>query len=101
MMLPTVMAYMMDARPRRLADLAAVMDPAMGTVPKAEAAERAPELVREFVSGLGLPTRLSEVGVSDDDFDLIADDAMRDFVVASAPVEVSKDEIKLLLARAA
>jgi maleylacetate reductase len=100
-MLPTVMAYMMDARPRRLADLAAVMDPAIGTVSETEAAERAPELVREFVSGLGLPTRLSEVGVSDDDFDLIADDAMRDFVVASAPVEVSKDEIKLLLARAA
>jgi alcohol dehydrogenase class IV len=95
------MAYMMDARPRQLADLAAVMDPAIGTVPETEAAERAPELVREFVSGLGLPTRLSEVGVGDDDFDLIADDAMRDFVVASAPVEVSKDEIKLLLARAA
>ena len=98
---PTVMAYMMDARPRRLADLTAVMDPAIGTVPEAEAAERAPKLVREFVSGLGLPTRLSEVGVGDEEFDLIAEDAMWDFVVASAPVEVSKDEIKLLLVRAA
>ena len=48
------------------------------------------------MSNLGLPTRLSEVGVGDDDYDLIADDAMRDFVVASAPVEVSKDDIKKL-----
>jgi len=100
-MLPTVMARMVDVMPRRLADLAAVMDPGASVLGEREAAARAPELVREFVSGLGLPTRLSEVGVGDQDFDLIADDAMADFVVAFAPVDVSKAEIRSLLVAAA
>ena len=100
-MLPTVLARMVEVMPRRLADLAAVMDPAATGVTETEAAARAPDLVRDFVRRLGLPTRLSEVGVGERDFDLIADDAMGDFVVAFAPVEVSKDEIRSLLAEAA
>jgi alcohol dehydrogenase class IV len=99
-MLPTVMARMVDVMPRRLADLAAVMDPAAGALPEPEAAARAPELVRDFVARLGLPTRLSEVGVAGADLDLIADDAMRDFVVAFAPVDVSREEIRSLLVQA-
>jgi alcohol dehydrogenase len=100
-MLPTVLARMVDVMPRRLADLAAVMDPAASALAEAAAAARAPELVRDFVSRLGLPTRLSEVGVTERDFDLIADDAMADFVVAFAPVDVSKDQIRSLLVEAA
>ena len=45
--------------------------------------------------------RPSEVGVTERDFDLIADDAMADFVVAFAPVDVSKDQIRSLLVEAA
>jgi alcohol dehydrogenase class IV len=100
-MLPTVMEHMAAVMPARLADLAAILDPAAGALPEAEAAARAPGLVRDFVRGLGLPTRLSEVGVAEADFAQIADDAMRDFVVASAPVPVSTEAIMLLLARAA
>ena len=99
-MLPTVMARMVEVMPRRLADLAAVMDPAAGALPESEAAARAPGLVRDLVTRLGLPTRLSEVGVGEDDLDLIADDAMRDFVVAFAPVDVSREEIRSLLVQA-
>ena len=99
-MLPTVMARMVEVMPRRLADLAAVMDPAAGALPESEAAARAPRLVRDLVTRLGLPTRLSEVGVGEDDLDLIADDAMRDFVVAFAPVDVSREEIRSLLVQA-
>lgn len=100
-MLPTVMARMVEVMPGRLADLARVMDPALGGAPDAEAAARAPELVLAFVRGLGLPTTLTEAGVGAGDFDGIADDAMKDFVVAFAPVEVSREEIKRLLAQAA
>jgi alcohol dehydrogenase len=100
-MLSTVMARMVDVMPRRLAELARVMDPALAAAPEGDAAARAPALVREFVAGLDLPTRLSAVGVGEDDLDLIADDAMRDFVVAFAPVDVSREEIITLLGRAA
>jgi alcohol dehydrogenase class IV len=99
-MLPTVMARMTGVMPGRLAELARVMDPSLATAEAVEAAARAPELVRSFIAGLGLPTRLSEVGVGEDDLDLIAGDAMRDFVVAFAPVDVSREEINDLLLQA-
>jgi alcohol dehydrogenase class IV len=99
-MLPTVMARMVDVMPRRLAHLAAGMDRAAGALPEPEAAARAAQLVRDLVTRLGLPTRLSEVGVGQEDLDQIADDAMRDFVVASAPVDVSREEIRSLLVQA-
>jgi alcohol dehydrogenase class IV len=100
-MLPTVMEHMVDVMPRRLADLAVAMDPRLGVMDEREAAARAPELVREFVAGLGLPTRLSDVGVDPSQYDLIAEDSMADFVVASAPLEVSKELVVTLLQRAA
>jgi alcohol dehydrogenase len=90
-MLPTVMARMADVMPERLAELARAMHPDGGD---------AAALVRGFIAGLGLPTTLSEVGVGEADYELIADDAMRDFVVAFAPVDVSHAEIASLLARA-
>lgn len=100
-MLPAVLMRRVHVMPRRPADLAAVMDPAGTRAPEAEAAASVPDLVRAFASRLDLPTRLSEVGVTERDFDLIADDAMADFVVAFAPVDVSKDQIRSLLVEAA
>ena len=38
--------------------------------------------------------------MGESDYDLIADDEMQDFVVAFAPVEVSKDEVRSLLVEA-
>ena len=100
-MLPTVMARMTEVMPGRLADLARVMHPALASTADAEAATEAPGLVRGFVRGLGLPTTLTEFGVDESEFEGIADDAMKDFVVAFSPVDVSEDEIRRLLALAA
>jgi alcohol dehydrogenase len=98
-MLPTVMAFMADVMPERLAELAWALG-ADRSLAVQDAAAAAPELVREFVGSLGLPTRLSEVQVNQGAFELIAQDAMADFVVASAPVTVTKEDIIDLLARA-
>lgn len=99
-MLPTVMELMVSVMPQRLADLAQAMGAANSRVPSQLAAE-ASALVRDFIASLGLPTTLGQVGVSRSDFDLIAEDAMGDFVVASAPTTVSKSDIVDLLGRAA
>ncbi len=99
-MLPTVMEYMVTVMPQRLADLAQAMGATNSRMPSQLAAE-APALVREFIASLGLPTTLEQVGVAKSDFELIAEDAMGDFVVASAPTTVSKADIVDLLARAA
>jgi alcohol dehydrogenase class IV len=104
-MLPTVLERMVEVMPERLADIAKIFEPdgdGRGGVRRSASspAERAPELVRGFIAGLGLPTRLGEVGVREADFDLIAEDAMRDFVVAFSPVTVSKEDVVALLAQA-
>jgi alcohol dehydrogenase class IV len=101
-MLPTVLERMVEVMPERLADIAEIFDSSGRDAGGSEvSADRAPELVRGFISGLGLPTRLGEVGVREADFELIAEDAMQDFVVAFSPVTVSKDDVVALLARAA
>jgi alcohol dehydrogenase class IV len=102
-MLPTVLERMVEVMPERLADIAEIFEPRGGGVGGSglSPAARAPELVRGFIAGLGLPTRLGEVGVREADFELIAEDAMRDFVVAFSPVTVSKQDVVALLARAA
>jgi len=93
-MLPTVLERMVEVMPARLADIATIL------AGEAADAARAPELVRTFIARLGLPTRLGEVGVREDDFELIAEDAMHDFVVAFSPVSVNREDVIELLVRA-
>jgi alcohol dehydrogenase class IV len=101
-MLPTVLERMVEVMPERLADIAEIFEPGVGAgASRSSSAAHAPELVRAFIAGLGLPTRLGEVGVREADFELIAEDAMQDFVVAFSPVTVNKQDVVALLARAA
>ncbi|ARK29735.1 iron-containing alcohol dehydrogenase [Halalkalibacter krulwichiae] len=66
-----------------------------------EVASIAPILVNNLIKELNLPTRLSEVGIKKEQFDLIAKDAMGDLVVASSPKPVKgKEDILKLLQKA-
>jgi alcohol dehydrogenase class IV len=77
-----------EARPR-LARLAAAMGPL--------AKEGAAEGVRRLVARLGLPSRLSTLGVRRDQFPAIAEAAMADLVVAFSPVTVDREQVIELL----
>lgn len=65
-----------------------------------EAAAALPSVLHDFISGLGLPTRLSEVGVREQDLPVIARAAMADMVVAFSPLTVTEDEVLELLREA-
>lgn len=54
--------------------------------PGAEAAD----CVRDLVAGLGLPTRLRDVGVKHEDFPVIAEKAMHDHAVKTNPRPITK-----------
>lgn len=99
-MLPTVLEAMVDVMPQRLAELAEAIDEDAHDRTTEQLAASLPDAVRTFVRSLGLPTTLREVDVDEDDFELIARDSVRDFVVASAPLEVSEDDVVALLGRA-
>jgi alcohol dehydrogenase class IV len=52
------------------------------------AGQSASQVFREFVGSLGLPTRLAEVGVGPDQFDLISRNTMTEFFIFSNPRKV-------------
>jgi maleylacetate reductase len=99
-MLPTVLGEMVEVVPHRLADVGVAMGLDRAGRSDGELAAAVGPEVRRFVAALGLPTTLSEVGVSESDFPLIARDAVRDIVVASAPIEVDERDVVRLLQRA-
>jgi alcohol dehydrogenase class IV len=97
-MLPTVLEYNLEHTREPQAGIARILAEAAG-VPVPEGG--ASELLRQFISGLGLPTRLSEVGVSREDFPDIARDAMADMIVASNPRPIAGErEVIEVLERA-
>jgi alcohol dehydrogenase class IV len=63
-----------------------------------EAADRAADALQALITDLGLPTRLRDVGVTRDDFALLARDALQDIIVAtnSRPVSSQQDVIDVL-----
>jgi maleylacetate reductase len=99
-MLPTVLEAMVELMPGRCAELALAMGAGDAGLPEAQLAAALPTAVRGFVASLGLPTTLSEVGVAEEDFELIAHDSVRDFVVASAPLQVEEGDVVRLLRQA-
>lgn len=96
-MLPTVLGAMIDVQPERMADLAAIFGADRTDRPVRDVAAELPGLIRDMISGLGLPTRLADVGVEESQFDALAQDSIEDFVVAFAPIKVEKPDVVRLL----
>jgi alcohol dehydrogenase class IV len=96
-MLPAVLERVREVMPERLADVARAMGADVSGRSPDDAARAGLEAVRGFISGLGLPTRLSEVGVERDQFPALAKAAMEDMVVAFAPLDVTEADIVELL----
>jgi alcohol dehydrogenase class IV len=99
-MLPAVLERVKEVLPERLGDIARAMGVDVSACTPEEAADRGVEAVRSLIVGLGLPTRLSEVGVHPEQFPALAKAAMEDMVVAFAPLEVREADVEELLRRA-
>lgn len=94
-MLPTVLAYNYEHTRDEQAHVAQIFAEALGVpVPENGAAG----IVRQFIESLGLPTTLSQVGVTRDDFPFLARDAMQDMIVATnpRPLQGEPDVMKIL-----
>ena len=93
-MLPHIMEINCPAVPAKFERIAASL--------KADArrAEDAAEIVRGLSQESGLPQRLSEVGVTQDSFDLMAGNASTDVSLMGNPVKLSAEELKAVYQRA-
>jgi maleylacetate reductase len=84
--LPAAMAFNAESVPGALASLASAMGVDDATVAVAALVER-----------LGLPTRLSDVGVTDDDLDAVARLSQSNASVRANPRQVAEDDARAIL----
>lgn len=100
-MLPHVMEWNRDHVGDRQRWIAEALGVETAGLSREAAGAAAADAVRRLVADLGLPSRLSEVGVVRDDFAGIAKDALEDIIVAANPRPVtSTDEVLGLLEQA-
>ena len=85
-----------EAGQARFAQAMGVKKDGMGDL---QAASAAADAIEVLFKGLGMPVRLSEIGVSEEGIDLIAQDAMTDFGLHRNVRKIhSVDELKCILA---
>ncbi len=96
-MLPHVMDYNFPVVKDRQAKLAEAFGVETRTMDVDEAGQAFISSLRSFIKALDVPTRLSEVGVTKEDFPAIVKDALEDLVVATNPRPVSEEVVYQLL----
>ncbi|CCE93846.1 alcohol dehydrogenase ADH4 TDEL_0G04790 [Torulaspora delbrueckii] len=79
---------------KRLGEIALHLGQSAGT------AESAVQALHELNKQLNIPRNLKELGVKQEDFDILADNAMNDACHLTNPVQFTKDEVKQILQEA-
>lgn len=97
LMLPHVLRFNMpDAMPL-YAELAPLVDPALAAPGRQAAAAGLVEALQAMAAAAGMPSRLSQVGVTADDLDRLAADAMKqDRLLRNNPREITPDDARRL-----
>jgi maleylacetate reductase len=100
-MMHNVMEYNREVTLERQSWIAEILDVAVPGDQRASAIAAKEAILTLIRDDLGLPWRLRDVNVSEEDFPLIARDAMQDLIVATNPRKVgSEAEVISLLAQA-
>ncbi|MGF1777083.1 L-threonine dehydrogenase [Vibrio nomapromontoriensis] len=99
-LLPHVQDYNAKVVPARLADVARAMGVDTADMSDAQAANAGLEAIRQLSKDVNIPSGLEELGVSKDDFDVLAQNALKDACGFTNPKQASHDEVVEILAAA-
>lgn len=92
--LPTVMEYNADATGDKYCNIAKAMGvTGVENMSQEEYRKAAVDAVKKLSSDVGIPARLSEVGVKEEDIDFLADSAMADACTPGNPKAPTKEDI--------
>lgn len=98
-LLPYVMEYNLPAAIDRYGNIAEAMGQKTGELSRREAARRAVETVRELARDIGIPDKLSRVGLTDEFIEKLSANAMQDICLVTNPKDVLQSDImKIFLA---
>ena len=101
LMLEPVLRHNMSAAMPLYAELAPILDPALGNVGAQGAAAGFIDALDRLAASTGVPRRLREVGVEDGDLDRLADDAMlQTRLLGNNPAAIDRADARRLYAAA-
>ncbi|MFM8319847.1 MAG: iron-containing alcohol dehydrogenase family protein [Chloroflexota bacterium] len=93
LLLPEVMRFNMLVRQERLVEIAHAFNQQVDNLPPREAALRSIDAVRLLIEEIGLPTRLSQVGVREIDFVDMARQVLEDPTLQNNPRTAAAEDI--------
>lgn len=100
MLLPVVEEYNIISNPQRFADIAEFMGENIDGLSVMDAAQKAVDAMRRLATDIGIPTSLKEMGVKEEDFELMAENALQDGNAGSNPRKGTKQDIINLFRKA-
>ncbi len=92
-LLPHVMRFNAPAAPERFVEVARALGVGVDGMPQHEAAEAACEQVRLLADKAGIPSGLSEIGLSAADLPLFAENTLHDACLTTNPREVTLESV--------
>ncbi len=93
MLLPVVEAYNIMSNPQRFADIAEFMGENIQGLSVMDAADKAIAAMARLAKDVGIPSSLKEMGVKEEDFELMAENALKDGNAGSNPRKGKKQDI--------
>lgn len=93
MLLPYVEEVNAKSVPEKFIAIAKVLDFNVDVKSDEECATFVIEKIRELSEKVGIPSTLSELGVNNIDFNLLAENTMKDICAPGNPVKFSKEQI--------
>lgn len=99
-LLPYVEEFNLIGNLNRFRDLAEAMGEQIEGLSTAQAAARAIKAIRIISEHVGIPTNLKELGVKPEDFDIMAENAMKDVCCLTNPRKATKAQIIEIYRRA-
>ena len=99
-LLPHVQGFNARVCPEKLARVAAAMGVDISGISDREGSIRALEEIQMLSEDVGIPAGLSDLGVKQDDFPILAENALKDACGFTNPIQADKDEIIGIFAEA-
>lgn len=99
-LLPEVQVFNSKVCSNKLKDIAKFMGVDTSNMSDEEGAKVCIEAIRKLSSDIGIPAGLKELGVKEKDFDILADNALKDACGLTNPIKATHKDVKDILTRA-
>jgi alcohol dehydrogenase len=92
-LLPHVQRFNLNANPKRLADIAVALGENIDGLSIRDSAEKGLNAIVQLSKDIGIPSGLTELGAKEEDFQLMAENAMKDACSATNPRQAKVEDV--------